>query len=164
MRCAQLIMMPVAATLWVFVQACTAPGGPDHIKAGFGPPDAAPSSSSPDGSVRSEGLKCLPVVASQMYLPRSSVTAGQSSSVAPTYFTADLFARFKTVCGGCHVDNNLGNYTVSAADFTQKVTQKTVDQITGQTRASPTCPRRVLDSRRIRSGPPPIRSSGWSRS
>ena len=66
-----------------------------------------------------------------MYPPRSSVTGGQTSGAAPTYFTADLFARFKTICGGCHVDSNLGNFAVSAADFSQKVTQKVVDQITG---------------------------------
>jgi mono/diheme cytochrome c family protein len=119
----------VGATSWVFAQACTAPGGPDKIKVGFSPPDAAASA---DGNVvaMTGELKCDPLQSSQPYPPRSSVTAGHVSTVAPLYVTDDLFARFKTVCGGCHVDASLGNFVVGRGDFRAKVTRKVLDTIT----------------------------------
>ena len=111
--------------------ACTAPGGPDEVKVGFPRPDAAPIPV-PDGGITAitADLQCFVPVSSQTYPPRASVTSGEISSAPPTYFTSDLFARFKTICGGCHVDNSLGNFTVSAGDFSQKVTRAVVDTIT----------------------------------
>jgi mono/diheme cytochrome c family protein len=139
MRWRLLTTVPTAATLWLFVQACTAPGGPDHVKVGFPAPDAAPPSG--DGGVTlNADLQCVTLSSSQMYPPRSSVTSGQASGSAATYFTADLFSRFKTICGGCHVDNSIGNFTVSASDFPEKVKQMVVDQITGKDTTFPYMP------------------------
>ncbi len=130
MRRLQLFTLPVAAVLSVFVQACTAPGGPDQIKVGFAPPDAAQSFTDGGVTSTSAALECVPLSSSQMYPPRSSVTGGQTSSAAPTYFTTDLFARFNQICGGCHVDASYGNFSVSSASFAQKVNQSVVDLIT----------------------------------
>jgi mono/diheme cytochrome c family protein len=131
MKRPQLIAMPIVATILIFAQACTAPGGPDQIKAGFPAPDAAPPS--PDAGIASnaEELNCLPIVSSQMYPPRSSVTSGQTSMAAPTYFTSDLFNRFNSICGGCHVDGALGGFSVNMSNFPAVVTAQVVGQITG---------------------------------
>ena len=130
MRRRELITLSVAA-LGLLAPACTAPGGPDQVTVGFPRPDAAPTSV-PDAGVTwtTADLQCFPPVSSQTYPPRASVTGGEVSSAPPVYFTSDLFARFKTICGACHVDNSLGSFTVSAGDFPQKVTRAVVDTIT----------------------------------
>lgn len=111
-------------------QACTSPGGPDKIKFGFPAPDAAPAS--PDaGVVNNAGeLTCNPLKSSQPYPPRASLTAGQVSTGPSTYLVENLYSRFKTICGGCHVDSNSGNFIVSQADFSEKVTRDVVATIT----------------------------------
>jgi mono/diheme cytochrome c family protein len=50
---------------------------------------------------------------------------------AQIYFTSDLFNLFKAVCGGCHVESNLGNppFNVSETNFTKVVDDTVVARI-----------------------------------
>ena len=130
MRHRRLRWSPVLALGWLFVQGCTAPGGPDKVTVGFAPPDAGPLATDGDVQMMSSGLRCDPIRSSQPYPPRASVTAGDVSSGAALYSTDDLFGRFKTICGGCHVDANSGNFIVSLGDFSEKVTRDVVNTIT----------------------------------
>jgi mono/diheme cytochrome c family protein len=122
----RLVLLAVVVASGV---ACTAPGGPDKIKVGFAPPDASPQA--PDGDITSvvKQLTCNPIQSSQPYPPRASVTSGQVDTGPRTELTETLFARFKTICGGCHVDAANGNFIVSKADFSEKVDQHVVDVI-----------------------------------
>jgi mono/diheme cytochrome c family protein len=113
--------------------SCTAPGGPDRIKVGFGTStDASTSTGTDDGnvSVITGELKCRPTNASELMAARSTITTGEThSATQPTYFTANLFNLFKASCGGCHVEQPLGNFSVSAGTFATKVDQHTLDVI-----------------------------------
>ena len=71
---------------------------------------------------------CTPARASEVLPPRSTVvgqagTGGGASAAINTYFTSDLYGLFKSVCGGCHVESNLGNFSVTAATFPRVVTR-----------------------------------------
>jgi mono/diheme cytochrome c family protein len=109
--------------------ACTAPGGPDRIKASFGAAmDAAAPPQDAQINVMQGDLKCRPTNSTLVYQARSTITTGEAHvSTQPTYFTADLFTQFKAVCGGCHVESNLGDFVVGASTFTTKVDQHVLD-------------------------------------
>jgi mono/diheme cytochrome c family protein len=114
--------------------ACTAPGGPDRIKASFGTDlDAGSGGGNDDAfSNMQVQLKCHPanVAASMTYPARSTITMGEAhSSGQPTYFTADLFTLFKASCGGCHVESNSGGFVVGASSFAAKIDQHVLDVI-----------------------------------
>jgi mono/diheme cytochrome c family protein len=51
--------------------------------------------------------------------------------MAQIYFTSDLFNLFKTICGGCHVESNLGSppFVVSEKTFPMVVDMSVVDRI-----------------------------------
>jgi mono/diheme cytochrome c family protein len=62
---------------------------------------------------------------------RSSLTTSDGATVTqPTYFTADLYTLFKSVCGGCHVESNLGGFQVTQATFPTLVDQSIYEVIT----------------------------------
>ncbi len=117
----RLHLFLLGALGFVVAQGCTSPGGPDKIKIGFSPPDAAIVVPTDAVTTMTGELKCDPLSSSQLYPARASATAGHVSSGPRTYFTADLFGRFKTICGGCHVDLNQGGFVVSLDDFVTKL-------------------------------------------
>ena len=54
---------------------------------------------------------CTPARSSEALVPRVDVTGMNASSVGGqnVAYTSDLFGRFYSLCGGCHVDGALGN-------------------------------------------------------
>jgi hypothetical protein len=116
---------------FVAFAACTRPGGPGAFtQSAFPLPDAG---TIPIQVVQG-ALKCTPAQSSTPVPPRSTVmaqAAGQAPPQQDTYFTADLFnINFKSVCGGCHVDNSLGDFSVSATTFPTAVTEAAYDLMT----------------------------------
>jgi mono/diheme cytochrome c family protein len=114
-----------AAGLAVLLAAgCSRPGGPFLITQSDLPaPDAgAPT---PIAIMSATPPACTPATASEVLPPRSTVLdmGAQAAPVQDTYFTADLYNLFKSVCGGCHVESNLGNFVVNQATFPTAVTR-----------------------------------------
>jgi mono/diheme cytochrome c family protein len=106
-----------------------------------GPPGAFPSVPDASGGVEAdapvvpacpparpavEGATCKPAQSPETLQGRTIVSCADCA-VDVEVFTEDLFNRFKGHCGGCHVDNNLGNFQVTAANFSTKVDQKVID-------------------------------------
>jgi mono/diheme cytochrome c family protein len=121
----------VCSFAFVPFAACTRPGGPGAFtQSEFPLPDAG---TIPIQVVQG-ALKCTPAKSSTQVPPRSTVmaqAAGQAPPQQDTYFTADLFnINFKSVCGGCHVDNSLGNFSVSETTFPTVVTEAAYDLMT----------------------------------
>src|SRR4051812_23389519 len=115
----------VALTGGLAAMACSAPGGPDAVINEFGPPpDGGQSSNgSPDATTIVANYICTPATSSEDMPPRSTITSQMARQpVQATMFTSDLFERFSKVCGGCHVQNSLGGFVVSAATFKAAVT------------------------------------------
>jgi hypothetical protein len=120
--------------------ACTKPGGPDSFTGSEFTGDAAiqpTPTPTTDAGVTAVvvPLECQPVQSSQPLPARSTLSAGVAMSAAPAlYFTSDLFSLFKQICGGCHVESNLGNppFVVSANTFPTVVDQMAVDRITAK--------------------------------
>lgn len=113
--------------------SCTAPGGPGVVGPNeFGPPrDAAPGpgpSAADAGTIPiAAAFVCPPAVSSEPLPPRSTLVSATEMSQVATMFTADLFERFSKVCGSCHVQSNLGGFTVSPSSFRNAVTQAILD-------------------------------------
>ena len=107
------------------------PGGGGSGGGGGGGTDTVvempPAGGAPDPG---EPPKCNgPVDSSQVLRARSEIVA---SDVAPTerqILVSDLFARFSSYCGACHVSSNQGGLKVSADDFFTKIDQKALDRI-----------------------------------
>jgi mono/diheme cytochrome c family protein len=122
--------LAIAATCCALLGACSRPGGPSAFtQSEFPVPDAG----APPVQVVKGALSCTPAQSSQPVPPRSTVTAlaaGQATSQANTYFTADLFGLFDRVCGGCHVDNTLGGFSVSKSTFPSAVTNDVYNILT----------------------------------
>jgi mono/diheme cytochrome c family protein len=112
--------------------SCTAPGGPDRITAATWPTTPVMTDGGVDMAppIQTGPLTCRAPHASEVMVARSTIATGESRApTKPTYFTADLFGKFKAVCGGCHVESSLGNYGVSPSTFAMKVDQHTIDVI-----------------------------------
>jgi mono/diheme cytochrome c family protein len=109
--------------------SCTAPGGPDRIKANeFGPPHDAgllPTTTTDDAGIMmvTQPLTCAPAMSSERMPPRSTITTGAPVAAQPDMmFTSDLFEHFSKICGGCHVQASYGNFSVSLSNFKATVT------------------------------------------
>ena len=102
--------------------SCGRPGGPNAFaQSEFPVPDAGPTILHPDaGTIQiATEAKCTPVQSSSP-LPARTTIEGASSDAgvqADTYLTSDLYNQFKAICGGCHVDSNLGNFHVTSSTF-----------------------------------------------
>ena len=121
-----------ALALATMATACTAPGGPDRITTGFFVSPGASIAPPSDAGTIAEmtPIVCGPTKSSQMLPARTTITTGApQTSLQPTYNTSDLFNLFKDDCGGCHVESNLGSFSVSASNFTTTVDQKVLDAI-----------------------------------
>ncbi|HVY39008.1 MAG TPA: hypothetical protein VHM31_13780 [Polyangia bacterium] len=122
----------VSATL-LGLCSCTAPGGPGAVGANeFGPPrdgGTAPNAGGGDGGTIpiQTAFVCAPTVSSEPLPPRSTLISATEMSQVATMFTSDLFERFSKVCGTCHVQSNLGGFTVSPSSFRNVVTQAILD-------------------------------------
>src|SRR5262249_38868945 len=57
---------------------------------------------------------CRPLDSMEPVMARSVVSSADARPVDRAIFTVDLFNQFKSNCGGCHVDTNLGNFQVRA--------------------------------------------------
>jgi mono/diheme cytochrome c family protein len=100
--------------------ACGRPGGPFAVtRSEFPVPDAG--TPPPIAVMSSVPPTCTPAKASEVLPPRSTVVGQGAASTGAKeqnlYFTADLYGLFKSVCGGCHVDSNRGNFVVTASTF-----------------------------------------------
>ena len=73
---------------------------------------------------------CVPAVASDGLRARSNTMARAPKTAAAGVFTSDLFGVFASNCGGCHVDNSLGGFHVTAGTFATTVTEKALARIT----------------------------------
>jgi mono/diheme cytochrome c family protein len=107
------VRLAIASAL-VLSTACTRPGGPDLVTTTQFPYDAGPPP-----VVRS--AVCAAAQSSQLLPARSTVVGatGTDSAANSTYFTSDLFNLFRSVCGGCHVDESLGNFNVTPTSFSR---------------------------------------------
>lgn len=110
--------------------ACSRPGGPFEVtRSEFPVPDAG----TPIEVVMPPPATCTPAHSSELIPPRSSLIAqagGQVSAQPEVELTSDLYSLFKSVCGGCHVDSNYGNFSVTLSTFPIAVNQDVYDIIT----------------------------------
>jgi mono/diheme cytochrome c family protein len=75
-------------------------------------PSGGPFSTPSDaGTMPSTSALCSPARSSEPLVPRVDLTGMGASSVGgqDVAYTSDLFGRFYSLCGGCHVDGALGN-------------------------------------------------------
>ena len=109
---------------------CARPGGPFEVtESEFPVPDAG----RPPIAVTMPPPKCTPAQSSQMIPPRAALTTrtgGQVDMQANVELTSDLYNLFKSVCGGCHVESNLGNFSVTQTTFPLQVTESVYQIIT----------------------------------
>ena len=114
------------------VGGCSRPGGPFEVtKSGFPVPDAG----MPINVATAPPATCDPARSSQTIPARSSVIAASSGNAGPqtnVELTSQLYGLFKSVCGGCHVESNLGTppFVVTATTFPMVVDQSVYDIIT----------------------------------
>jgi hypothetical protein len=97
---------------------CARPGGPyESSQTEFPIPDGgAPSTIGVQTNTTCTPAKTSP----ENLLPaRTTITgAAQGGGDQPNiYRTSDLFSLFNSVCGGCHVDSNLGGFQVTPSSF-----------------------------------------------
>ena len=101
---------------------CSRPGGPFEVtQSEFPVPDAG----TPPVAVMTTPPKCTPTQSSEMVPPRSSLTSqlgAQADMLANVELTSQLYGQFKAVCGGCHVESNNGNFSVTESTFPLVVT------------------------------------------
>jgi hypothetical protein len=120
----------IAIGLALSIVACSRPGGPGAFsQSEFPIPDAG----SPPITTIMGALKCTPAQSSQVLPPRSTLvgaSAQDAGAGANTYFTSDLYGLFKSVCGGCHVESSLGNFSVTESTFPMVVNQSVYDIMT----------------------------------
>jgi mono/diheme cytochrome c family protein len=111
--------------------ACTAPGGPDKIKSATFPGETnmmvmvpTPIDAGTDDVVPQQ-LTCTPTQSSEPLAPRSTIIGASAAPTQQVYFTKQLFDLFDKVCGGCHVENSLGDppFVVTATTFPNLVTK-----------------------------------------
>ena len=137
---------------WLAVTACTEPVYRDVSQAvqetepqpeptaGVGDRDAGTVvSASVDASSQMAGApapvlaRCLPAHASDKLRARSSAMASLANQnthgAAAGVFTRDLFALFRSNCGGCHVDQSQGGLHVGMTDFAKKITATALQRI-----------------------------------
>lgn len=116
---------------------CTREGGP--FASGPSVPAPVPDAGVPIAVMSGVPPTCTPAAASEVLPPRSTLVGnGDAVDSAPTqatYFTADLYGLFKSVCGGCHVESNLGGFVVSQATFPIMVTRDVYNVIVSPDRA-----------------------------
>jgi mono/diheme cytochrome c family protein len=110
------------------VGACARAGGPSAFsESEFPAHDAGAgivTSTPPPVAVAAPLPQCTPVQSSDPLPARTTIVgAAAASASSATYFTADLFGLFKSVCGGCHVESNLGGFSVSETTFPMLVTR-----------------------------------------
>lgn len=101
---------------------CGRPGGPFQVSQGDFP---VPDAGTPPPIAITTPPVCTPARSSQMIPARSSLTQATGSDAGvqqDVEFTSDLFNLFKSVCGNCHVESNLGMFQVTATTFPKLVT------------------------------------------
>ena len=116
------------ALLWA--AGCSRPGGPDSFSQSEFPTPPG-SGTGTGGTTVLPVVQCMPVHSSDNLPARSTITGGQDAGTAqPTYFTADLFGLFNSVCGGCHVGVSNGGFEVSQGTFATLVDQNVYNILT----------------------------------
>ncbi|HEY4184380.1 MAG TPA: hypothetical protein VGP07_04890 [Polyangia bacterium] len=123
----------VAGATWVAVLAglsgCSAPGGPGSASNwNWAATDGGATDSVLPATITP--LTCAPAHGSEAMPARSSVMSAQVASSTTTVYTENLINLFKANCGGCHVENSLGNFHVTPPTFSQVVDQSVIDRIT----------------------------------
>ena len=100
--------------------SCARPGGPNAFaQSEFPIPDAGGGPIPPIMPAPATMGMCVPARSSDPLPARTTITGGtpDGGSQAETYLTSDLYAQFKSICGGCHVESSLGNFSVTATTF-----------------------------------------------
>ena len=72
---------------------------------------------------------CVPTRSASPLPARTAVLTDQVIVTDQSFFTRDLFNLFRSHCGGCHVDAQLGGYGVKFTTFAQDVQQSAMDRI-----------------------------------
>ena len=140
----RLAKIAIALACTALGASCTAPGGPDNIThpqfgGGSSMDVVTPPPPNDGGGLVSQSmpLTCPPVHSSQQLPARTTITSGMGhhgSSADTTYLVSNLFDGFRSVCGGCHVDSNLGDpgmpFHVTAQNFGMVVDQTVLARIT----------------------------------
>jgi mono/diheme cytochrome c family protein len=109
---------------------CGRQGGPFQVSQGEFP---VPDAGTPPPVAITTPAVCTPAQSSQMIPARSSLTNASGSDAgvqSDVELTSDLYNLFKAVCGGCHVESNLGSFVVTSATFPTLVNQSVLDIIT----------------------------------
>ena len=75
-------------------------------------------------------IKCTPIQGQPIPARLAVMSAAAPSAQGTPVFVQDLFDRFNSICGGCHVSANQGNYQVSLTTFPTLVTQDVVNRMT----------------------------------
>ncbi len=106
---------------------CGRPGGPYAFsQSEFPIPDAGV----PISMVTSPPPQCEPVKSSDQLPPRSTLLDQSGAQAGPQTnieLTSDLYGLFKSVCGGCHVEQPLGGFSVTQTTFPMLMTEAVYD-------------------------------------
>ncbi|HLK89000.1 MAG TPA: hypothetical protein VKZ18_03845 [Polyangia bacterium] len=109
---------------------CGRPGGPFQVSQGDFP---VPDAGTPPPIAITTPAVCTPARSSQMIPARSSLTqatGGDGGAQQDVELTSDLYNLFKSVCGGCHVESNLGSFQVTETTFPTLVNSTVLGMIT----------------------------------
>ena len=76
-----------------------------------------------------EGAKCQSAKTGEALPARRIVSDRNAAKADVQYFTDDLFALFKSHCGGCHVEQSQGNLNVTRTNFSTKINEEVLARI-----------------------------------
>jgi mono/diheme cytochrome c family protein len=113
-----------AIGLWGLTgSGCGRPGGPyAYSKSEFPVPDAG----TPISMVTPPPPQCTMVRSSDQLPPRSTLLDQSGAQAGPQTnieLTSDLYGLFSSVCGGCHVEQPLGGFSVTETTFPMLMTK-----------------------------------------
>jgi mono/diheme cytochrome c family protein len=111
-------------------------GSTPAATAGTAPDNAAGAAGEPalcTPRPKQDGAQCHPVVSSEPLLAR----AVDGVPTDRTVFSTQIYTGLKSYCGGCHVDNSLGNFHFTSGTFAQVIDQKVIDAIQSNVEVCP---------------------------
>jgi mono/diheme cytochrome c family protein len=155
--------LALAVTLALAASAlgCSRPGGPGAFVGqdpNWGAPRMMMNGGNGDAGVMAiEQPLCSQVTSAQTMPARGVVTTGTGGggSSSQTIFVSDLFSQFKSICGGCHVDTNLGMFQVKSGTFAQMVDMAVaaIEEPSDPTKSMPPSSPQIFFSQRMPTDP-----------
>ncbi|HEX2730061.1 MAG TPA: hypothetical protein VHM70_00595 [Polyangiaceae bacterium] len=105
-------------------------GGGNHNDVDAGSDETSGGNGGTGGDGDSHSGLCTALHALEKFPARSTIVSSSATSPTPQpVFVADVYDRFRSGCGACHVDTGLGGFKVSPNTFTQLVTKEVIERI-----------------------------------